>query len=119
MKVLVCGGRDFKDEAWVFRVLDDLNPDEVVQGCARGADSMAGLWARAHGKIEHRHPADWAFYGAHAGTIRNEMMLRAHPDIERVIAFPGGAGTEDMIARARAKGVYVQRMTNWSDVDGL
>lgn len=43
MKVLVCGGRDFADEAAVTLVLGRLlRPgDVVVHGAARGADSMS------------------------------------------------------------------------------
>jgi hypothetical protein len=46
MRVLVCGGRDFSDQALLEAVLDDLDRARVVtlviEGDARGADRMAG-----------------------------------------------------------------------------
>jgi hypothetical protein len=44
--------------------------------------------------------ADWQL-GRKAGPIRNQRMLdEGRPEL--VIAFPGGRGTSDMTARARA-----------------
>lgn len=52
MRVLVCGGRDFSDTALLARTLNDLSRTEIVdciiEGGARGADRMAGYWARKH-----------------------------------------------------------------------
>ena len=54
MRVLACGGRDFADRKFLEEVLDDLNarrgPFEVlIHGGARGADTLAGLWAKRRG----------------------------------------------------------------------
>ena len=50
MRVLVCGGRDFADSALLYGVLDELNRTKtiicVIEGDARGADRLAGQWAR-------------------------------------------------------------------------
>lgn len=110
MRVLVCGGRDFSDPALLNRTLDDLAKTEVVdcviEGNARGADRIAGYWARRRGIPNHKFPADWAAHGRAAGPMRNRKMLNeGHPDI--VIAFRGGAGTADMVRQARAAGVRV------------
>ena len=52
------------------------------------------------------NPARWAELGRRAGPIRNQEMLDLWvPD--GVVAFPGGAGTADMVARARAACVTV------------
>src|SRR5262245_26653459 len=44
MRVLVCGGRDFIDRAWLFRELDTLRSSRgvttIISECARGADSL-------------------------------------------------------------------------------
>ena len=42
------------------------------------------------------------------GPKRNQMMLDQKPDI--VLAFPGGRGTADMIARAEQAGVEVVKV---------
>ena len=47
MRVLVCGGRDYKDVDAVYMVLDGLKerPTVIIHGCASGADSIAAMWA--------------------------------------------------------------------------
>lgn len=106
MRVLVCGGRDFVDRKFLEEVLDDLNtrrgPFEVViHGGARGADTLAGLWAKRRGVPIELYPADWGRHGRSAGPVRNaEMLTRGRPDL--IIAFPGGAGTADMVRQGYA-----------------
>jgi hypothetical protein len=107
-RVLVCGGRDFDDWAMLCTVLNALNPypTVVIHGAARGADRMAGDWARANGLSWEAFPADWQRDGKAAGVIRNSRMLaEGKPDL--VVAFPGGRGTADMVAKARKVGVPV------------
>jgi hypothetical protein len=114
MRVLVCGGRDFDDTALMEAELNMVtNPHhggkwsfELISGCARGADTLAILWADRHGIVVHHYPADWKKYGKAAGPIRNKQMLEeGKPDI--VIAFPGGKGTANMVKLAREAGVKV------------
>lgn len=105
LRIIVCGGRDFSDRDAIEKVLSRLPRDTViVVGGASGADSIAEEVATALGfqSIEV-YPANWATHGKAAGPIRNQQMLDAGADI--VIAFPGGRGTADMIARARAAGI--------------
>ena len=53
------------------------------------------------------YPANWKKHGRAAGPIRNKQMLEeAKPDL--VIAFPGGAGTANMVKQAREAGVKVE-----------
>lgn len=112
MRLLVCGGRDFSDTARAYRVLDKLHRthgvEVVIEGHARGADRIAGYWARRNGIDNLKFPADWDTHGKAAGAIRNQQMLdEGKPDL--VLAFPGGRGTADMVQRARAAGIPVQR----------
>lgn len=113
IRILVCGGRDFADRDLVFRTLDALAHrtiiDAVIEGDARGADRIAGYWARK-GRIKNLKfpilPAEWDAYGKSAGPIRNRRMLaEGRPDL--VVAFPGGRGTADMVRAARAAGIDV------------
>ena len=53
-------------------------------------------------------PADWEKWDTAAGPKRNQMMLDQKPDI--ILAFPGGRGTADMIARAEQAGVEVVKV---------
>ena len=110
MRLLVCGGRDFSDTSAAYKVLDAMHRalgiDVVIEGHARGADRIAGYWARRNGITNLKFPADWGKHGKAAGAIRNQQMLdEGRPS--HVLAFPGGRGTADMVARARAAGVQV------------
>lgn len=112
MKVLVCGGRDYADRAYLWSVLDGMGPPEVsaiISGMAPGADSLAAEWAVRFGFPLHTFPADWRAHGRAAGPIRNQRMLdEGKPDI--VVASPGGHGTADMVRRAKAAGVPVREI---------
>ena len=111
MRVLVCGGRDFTDETAVVNALfrlEDVKGDftEIIHGGARGADALAGEFARLRRAKEIVFRANWKRDGKAAGPLRNQRMLdQGRPDL--VIAFPGGRGTADMTRRARAAGVEV------------
>ena len=109
MRLLVCGGRDYTDRDLVWRIVGRLNPAVLIQGGAAGADRLAKLWAESKGLVEIvTEPADWDLHGKAAGPMRNKLMLDKHePDL--VLAFPGGAGTDDMVAQARRAGVPVVR----------
>lgn len=113
MKILVCGGRDWRDAGAVNRVLMLVHNRHgvtlVIEGGARGADAMAREWATAHGVHTATVAALWrrpdGTPDPSAGPRRNRAMLLLGPDA--VIAFPGGAGTGDMVRAARAAGVRV------------
>lgn len=106
-RVLVCGGRDFRDVALLKDVLNGLMPlAAICHGGATGADALADGWAYLHEIPCTRYPADWGLYGRHAGPLRNRQMLAEfNPDL--VVAFPGGKGTADMVRRARKAGFEV------------
>lgn len=108
MRVLVCGSRDFNDYRLLEEVLDRYEITEIIQGEARGADSLARTYGERRGIPVHGFPALWDIYGRAAGPIRNSEMLR-EGDPELVIAFPKGAsrGTYNMIEIARKAGVPV------------
>jgi hypothetical protein len=106
-KVLVCGGRTYKDWDLAMTILDLLMPDAIVHGGAKGADTLAGEWAALRKKEVHAHPARWDLYRGAAGPIRNKEMLDKHPDLSVVVAFPGGDGTDNMIEQAVQRGIPV------------
>lgn len=110
-RVLVCGGRDFTDVMRLNSVMDRLHQHRnfslVIDGAARGADTLGNEWAKSRGVTPLRFPANWTKYGKKsAGPIRNQQMLdEGKPDL--VVAFPGGPGTKDMVRRAKAANVQV------------
>lgn len=109
-RVLVCGGRDYRDYGAVRRFLDRIRPGEIVHGAARGADTLAGRYAQDRVLPCREFPPrrdldgngrDWKFR-------RNErMLLASRPDL--VVAFPGGPGTAHMVRTARRHGYRVVR----------
>ncbi len=111
-KILVCGGRDFEDRDLLFETLSKLKAERpfsyLIQGGARGADSLACLWAQHHNVVSLQFDADWTTHGRSAGPIRNARMLEEGPQV--VVAFPGGGGSENMVAQAKARGVEVIRV---------
>jgi hypothetical protein len=111
MRVIVCGGRDYKDRTALFEALDrlvlDRGPiDAVIHGNAHGADTLADAWARARDITPVPVQAEWQRHGKAAGPVRNRKMITDHaPDL--VIAFPGGDGTANMVRLAREADVEV------------
>lgn len=110
MRVLVCGGRNYNDRDRLWAVLDKLADEAgiecIIQGGARGADSLASDYADHNGFYQEQYDADWDAHGTFAGPMRNKRMLEeGRPDL--VIAFPGGRGTADMVKKARKAGVEV------------
>lgn len=110
MKVLVCGGRNYRDAAHVDRVLQQVCAEGevtvIIHGAARGADQLGEAWGQRQGIHTEAYPADWNRFGLSAGPRRNqEMLTKGQPDL--VVAFAGGTGTADMVRRARKAGVRV------------
>lgn len=80
MKVIIAGGRDFKDIEMMTAKLDALfinttdDPITIISGTAVGADRMGELYAALRGYEVERYPAEWGKYGKSAGYKRNEQM---------------------------------------------
>jgi len=107
---LICGGRAFVDKGMFEKSMNDLMhnfgyPSRIVHGAATGADSMADDLGNRLAIRVSRFPANWKSHGRAAGPFRNRDMLAVKPD--KVIAFPGGRGTQDMVKRARKAKVMV------------
>lgn len=110
---LICGGRYFANwqmfERWMNHIvgLRGHKPDYVISGCASGADSLAIRWAKTHNIELLRYPVTptaWKAIGKKAGHRRNKQMLKeGQPTL--VIAFPGDAGTADMVRLTREANV--------------
>jgi predicted Rossmann-fold nucleotide-binding protein len=110
--MLVCGGRDYKNVSAVRHALTALHTKKgialIIEGGAAGADRLAREWAEVNGIPVQTFEAEWERFGRRAGPLRNKRMLdEGRPD--GVVAFPGGAGTANMIELANAHGVKVWR----------
>lgn len=110
MRILVCGGRDFDRGDVLERVLDEVHKNKevtlVIQGCAKGADTLGWLWARKKGIELWSFRADWKHHGNAAGPLRNQKMIdEGKPEL--IVAFPtkNSRGTWDMVRRAEKAGI--------------
>jgi len=108
-RVLVCGGRRYTNVAAIDATLGAIHGRLgialLIEGGARGADSIARSWARGAEIPVQTVAADWATHGNAAGPIRNAKMLTLEPTL--VVAFPGDRGTADMVRRAKAANIEV------------
>jgi hypothetical protein len=109
-RVLVIGGRDYRDRERCFAELDRLHAENafvvLIHGGAPGADTLADEWAKKRSIPVEVFPAEWTKLGHSAGPARNAQMLKdGKPTL--VVAFPGGKGTHDLIRRATHKGLDV------------
>lgn len=117
MRVLICGSRDYTPDAMlpaVVRGLSDVFMDDVlviIEGEAKGADTLAKEAAEQAGCEVDAYPADWKTHGRSAGPIRNKKMLTdGKPDL--VVAFLNkpeseSRGTANMIQQAQKAGIPV------------
>lgn len=104
-KIIVSGGRDFKDAKFLNSILDRLHKEKVickiVFGCARGVDALALDWAKRNMVDFARYEADWESHGKAAGPIRNKRMIEENLDAKILLAFPGGSGTANAVSIAK------------------
>jgi len=109
MTTIITGSRDWTNVSTILSAIKDANPDKLVHGAARGADTIADTIARdLHIRIIDTYPAQWNKYGKAAGMIRNRFMLDVNPDAT-VLAFPlpQSIGTLGMIREATTRGHHV------------
>lgn len=109
-KVIIAGGRDFKDYNLLKEKLDlilqNLEEVEIVSGKQvteengekYGADYLGEQYALSRDLPIKDFPADWDKYGKSAGPKRNKQMAEY---ATHLVAFDtGGRGTANMIQEA-------------------
>ena len=79
MKVIVAGGRDFKNYKLLKCTLDNFqqeygNITEVVSGTAIGVDKLGEQYANENNIPIKRFVPDWEGLGKKAGHVRNRKM---------------------------------------------
>lgn len=120
MRIVVTGSRDWDDRFLLETVLDGFAEKAakleevlyVIEGGARGADTLARRWAMRQIDVEPiRVNADWNTYGKSAGPIRNRIMINEY-EPEYVVAFHDALwseskGTLDCVDYAKERGLPV------------
>ena len=79
MKVIVAGGRDFKNYKLLKCTLDNFqqeygNITEVISGTAIGVDKLGEQYANENNIPIKRFVPDWQGLGKKAGHVRNRQM---------------------------------------------
>ena len=113
MKVIVAGGRDFKDYDLLKSTLDNFqqeygNITEVVSGTAKGVDKLGEKYANENNIPIKRFVPDWQGLGKKAGHVRNRLMgdyAKEHGGM--LVAFwdKQSRGTKGMIEYAKKIGL--------------
>lgn len=116
MKVIIAGGREFKDYKKLKKYMDfilmnvDKDKLEIVSGGARGADLLGEKYAEEKGYPIKQFIPDWGI-GKQAGYLRNWDMAKY---ADALVAFHDGEskGTQHMINLAKKENLLV-RIVNY------
>ena len=138
-RVIVTGGRDFRQEWVVFEALAEVYSELpegdwlwVVHGGASGVDKAAAVWAwswHRNGRNVYweEHEAQWSALcrdtcqPQHRRRRKNgtsycpaagnyRNQVMVDLGAELVLAFPGGSGTADCKRRAAAAGIKIREI---------
>ena len=109
--IAIIGSRNFTDFAKLETEMENAlkewnlttsNINRIVSGGARGADTLADMYAKKHNLVMTTYIPDWKAFGKAAGVMRNTDIIN---DSDYVVAFPSrqGRGTQDSIRKAQKK----------------
>ena len=109
--VAVAGGKEVRDAGAIIARLDKAkakNADLIlVHGGGPGVERIAAQWAERNGVHQVVCKPDWNAHGRAAPFRRNDELLNLLP--KGVIAFPGSGITDNLVDKAVALGIPVQR----------
>jgi hypothetical protein len=111
-RLLITGSRDWTDDDDTIRhaLAMRYQPDIVlVQGGARGADTIAAVIWRVFGGEVETHRADWDQHGNGAGHIRNKLMVDLGADECLAFIRNQSAGATGCAALAEKAGIPTKR----------
>src|ERR1043165_972253 len=114
-RLLVCGGREYTDHLTLHLILIDHLPiGVIIEGGARGADTLAREFAQTYDIPFEEYPADWKTYGRAAGPIRNQQMIDEGKPTDAVAFYDRpraeSKGTADMVRRLKKAGIPVEEI---------
>lgn len=118
VKIIIAGGREFKDykllkercDYYLSKAVERGYDIEIVSGTARGADKLGERYAKERGYKIAYFPADWS-QGKSAGYKRNQAMSDyAKENNGALILFWDGQskGSKHMLDIAKRDGLHVR-----------
>lgn len=106
--VIVTGSRSWTNDAAIMAALDSLDPEVVIHGGARGADTVAHRWAKKRGRIAVVYFPDYEREKKGAPLKRNTAMVVQHPDATLVACpLPDSRGTRFTMSEAHKQGMAI------------
>ena len=113
--LLIAGGRDFDDAEIFDRVVREYIAGNeagtvIVEGGAKGVDTLAREYAEKNGMTYVEMEADWKKYGRAAGPKRNEAMTKYIFDMKGTALFfwdGKSKGTKNCILNATSLDIPV------------
>jgi hypothetical protein len=115
---LITGSRDFpwSEHEQIYSTLDShlrWHPVTVmINGLAKGADTICHIWASENGVPIEEYPADWNKYGKGAGPVRNKQMLNRLMEKKSSIVYAffygdpsASKGTANMVSQCQSNGI--------------
>jgi hypothetical protein len=111
MRTIIAGSRGVTRQVEVDQAvaLSGFEVTEVVSGTAAGADTLGERWAEARGVPVKQFPAQWIGprgLDRGAGHARNQLMAN-YADALIAVWDGRSRGTQDMIRRAKKRGLAV------------
>ena len=107
MKLAIVGSRSFNNYFLLEKIMEKYNPELIICGGARGADTLGEKYALENNiPIKYFLP-DWDKHGKKAGILRNIDMSN---DSTHVLAFWDGTskGTKQMIEYSKRNNKIVE-----------
>ena len=108
--ILFCGDRNWTNRELIKKQLlwaREVGYDSIIEGEAKGADTIAREEAEKLNIPVIKCPANWVKFGRVAGGIRNTEMLKYQPTF--VAAFhnniENSKGTKNMVEQAKKAGI--------------
>ena len=110
--VAVAGGKEASDAGKIIAHLDKVKAKYadvvLVHGGGPGAEKIAAGWAERNGVHQIVCKPDWDAHGRAAPFRRNDELLNLLP--KGVVAFPGSGITDNLVDKAKALGIPVQKI---------
>jgi hypothetical protein len=128
MKIAVVGSRSFNSTQENLKIVEDFilskikisDIEEVISGGAKGADTLAEMFAASNNLRIKIFPANWLKYGKSAGFIRNKEIIAA-ADI--VFAFwdecSKGTKNDIELAKQQNKTLYIHTTSHLQALTNL